>query len=113
MQTLERVCSFSGGGLRNLLARTREALVYEGALPVSAGSVERATRDARDVFIRSLRTAQRWELIRQVARTKRVGGGEDYVELLDHLIVMEYRDNDGPWFDVNPAVLEASPHGQE
>jgi len=112
-QALSRACASSGGCIGNLVALIQNSVVYAKRLPVSGRAMEQAGRDLRDGYFRSIRDPQRWELIRQVHRTKRIEQVEDAVDLLGNMLVLEYLDREGPWFDVNPFVLEASKHGHQ
>jgi hypothetical protein len=82
------------------------AMSYVDNLPITAAAVEQAVRETRDGYILSL-FPQQWQYLRQVAEGKAVAPTEDFLQLLTNWAVLEYRDEDGPWYDVNPAAREA------
>jgi len=96
----------SGGYVRQLMTLARQATLYTSDLPITHEAVEQAIRDTRDSFVNGIRPSQ-WPILREVARTKTLSDAEDCLELLENLAVLEYRDGDGPWYDVNPMVREA------
>jgi len=106
VDTIRQLGRASGGSLRKLMMLTQNALAYADDLPLTACIVEQAIRDARDALVRSVGKTRRWQLLREIAQTKQVAASEDYLELLDSLFVLGYRDADGPWFDVNPLIQE-------
>jgi len=48
-----------------------------------------------------------WDLLRQVAKQKKVSGDEGYQTLIRSLYVFEYRAQNKSWFDINPILTEA------
>ncbi len=52
-------------------------------------------------------TANEWELLQQVKAQKAVVGEEGYQTLLRSLFVLEYLDELGTWFGLNPILAEA------
>ena len=105
--TQRRLCSASGGYIRNLMTMMRTATNYLDELPITASAVEQTVRDVRDGFVRTVHTAQQWQVLRTVAQTRQVADTEDSLQMLDSFAVLEYRDSDGPWYDVNAVVREA------
>jgi hypothetical protein len=105
-QTIRRLCTVSGGYFRNLMIFAQAAMSYVDNLPITAAAVEQAVRETRDGYILSL-FPQQWQYLRQVAEGKAVAPTEDFLQLLTNWAVLEYRDEDGPWYDVNPAAREA------
>ena len=53
------------------------------------------------------RTREQWQLLHKVAETKHITEADEYSLLLENFSVLEYRDIDGPWYDVNPVIREA------
>lgn len=107
-ETIKRLCAASGGYVRSLIALARAATNYVDDLPITTKAVEQNIRDARDGFVRAIRNQEQWQLLREVSNTKRISDSEDCLQLLDTFTVFEYRDAEGPWYDVNPIVREAS-----
>jgi hypothetical protein len=106
-ETVKRLCVASGGYLRNLITLAQTATNYLNDLPITRDAVEQTIRDARDGFIRSVHTPQQWQLLRNIAETGQITETEDCLFLLENFAVLEYRDQEGPWYDVNPVIREA------
>jgi hypothetical protein len=83
------------------------ALNYVDNLPISLDAVQQAIRDARDNVVRAIRKPHQWQVLKEVARTKSKSESDEFLQLLGNLMILEYRDDDGPWYDVNPVVREA------
>ena len=47
-----------------------------------------------------------WDLINQVVEQQLVRGEQEYQTLLRSMFVFEYRDDQGRWFGINPALAE-------
>ena len=47
-----------------------------------------------------------WELLLQVAQGQGMKGEDSYRALLRSMLIYEYRDGDGRWFGLNPALQE-------
>lgn len=103
--TLERLCQMSGGHARNLMVLLYSCIQQEDP-PISRAVLENVIKGFRDDLILSVTDAQ-WMLLRQIHQHKTVGEEPDYQVLLRSLFVYEYRDQQGRWFDVNPALIEA------
>jgi hypothetical protein len=103
---IDRLCAASGGYVRNLLVLARSALYNAEKLPVTIDAVEKAIKDVRDMLIRAIKKPQQWQVLSDVAQKKATTETEDFLQLLDNLLVLEYRDDDGPWYDVNPLTRE-------
>jgi len=103
--TVRRLCAVSGGYVRGLLSLMQQAI--RGAKEaIAAEHVERSIRARRELLVRSLDDPH-WKALREVARTQKIGKSEECLQLLDNLSVLEYRDDDGVWYDVNPVIREA------
>jgi hypothetical protein len=109
----QRLARASGGSPGKLLALTRSALLRVSALPLTYAAIDQAVRDARDFLVLNVGGPRRWEILRQVGQTKEVPPTEDVLELLDNGQILEYRDEQGLWFDVHPLLQEARSYGQE
>lgn len=105
--TVQRVCRASGGYVRGLMTLVRAATNYVDALPITGDAVEQTIRDARNGYVTSILTSKRWQILRDIAKSKPILEGEDYLQLLENFAILEYRDADGPWYDVNPVIREA------
>jgi len=107
-ETLRRLCTVSGGYLVTLMALMRANVIYSKALPFTLKVLERTINDHRDAKVTALSIKpDRWQILRQVAQKKAPVSSEEYPALLDTLMVLEYRDAEGPWHDVDPIVKEA------
>ncbi|MGH9847688.1 MAG: hypothetical protein ACREEM_54050 [Blastocatellia bacterium] len=104
--TEKRLCVMSGGYVRQLMTLMQEAVLYSPDWPIPREAVEQAIRDLRDGFAIGLRQSQ-WPILQKVAESARIESTEECAELHENLAVLEYRDAQGPWYDVNPAVREA------
>ncbi|NEO33027.1 MAG: ATP-binding protein [Symploca sp. SIO3C6] len=107
-ETLDRLCRISGGHVRNLLGLMFSCIQKSMKLPITQECVESVIREERSELIRAI-NEQEWQLLRQVAHSKKVNSEQGYQALLRSLFVFEYRDSkDGVWFDVNPMLVEAA-----
>jgi hypothetical protein len=102
--TLDRLCQISGGHARSLLVLLYSCLQQQDP-PISRGCLESVIKGYREDLALGV-TDQQWLLLNQVKQLKTVGDEAEYQTLLRSLFVFEYRDNQGRWFDVNPALLE-------
>ncbi len=104
--TLDRLCYISGGHARNLLRLLHRCIEKERHLPLSRGVLEATIRERCAQLALSLEEPE-WELLRQVAREKRVRQVRSLPSLIRSMFVFEYRDENGSWFDINPILAEA------
>ncbi|WP_442940570.1 P-loop NTPase fold protein [Nostoc sp.] len=104
--TLYRLCSVSGGHVRNLLGMLFRCL-QEVDPPISRSILETVIRDARDRLTLSV-DDQEWDLLFQVVQEQRVKGDKEYQTLLRSLFVFEYQDSQGRWFALNPLLTETA-----
>jgi hypothetical protein len=103
-ETLDRLCHISGGHIRNLLGLLFNCLQNQDP-PFSRQCVENAIKAYRDDIVLAIED-QEWELILQVVRQQAVKGEQEYQTLLRSMFVFEYRDEQGRWFGINPALAE-------
>ncbi|MGB8698664.1 MAG: ATP-binding protein [Thermosynechococcaceae cyanobacterium] len=103
--TCDRLCTISGGHIRNLLVLLYGCLQKQDP-PIDRDTLEDVITLQRDSLIKAIHT-QEWELLRQVNAQKAVIGEEGYQILLRSLFVFEYRDEQGTWFGLNPILAEA------
>ncbi len=106
-ETIIRLCTASGGYVRGLMTLVSGATTYVNDLPITSKAVEHAIRDSRNSYITSILTAKRWQILRNIAKNEPISETEDYLELLESFAVLEYRDIEGPWYQVNPIIREA------
>ncbi|HEY9670831.1 MAG TPA: hypothetical protein V6D11_05260 [Waterburya sp.] len=103
-ETLNRLCRISGGHVRHLLG-----LLYKGFWeedpPFLRNSVEKIINEYRNGLVAAI-DEHEWDLLRQVQASKQVNTDEQYRGLMRGMFVYEYRDNVGPWFDLNPVLAE-------
>ena len=105
-ETLDYLCRITGGHVRNVLRIVNEAIMEEGELPISRGSVANVVKAYRNQRLLAV-DKKEWELLRQVAETKKVAGDDQYQTLIRSMFVYEYQDELGPWFDINPLLKDA------
>jgi hypothetical protein len=104
-ETLDRLCRVSGGHVRNLLGLLFDCL-RENNPPISRECLEGVIRSRRDYLTSSI-DDEEWELLFQVVQYQTVRGDVEYQTLLRSMFVFEYRDREGTWFGINPALEEA------
>ncbi|NEQ09059.1 MAG: ATP-binding protein [Moorea sp. SIO4E2] len=104
-ETLDRLCSISGGHVRELQTIIREWMTLEEKLPLSRAGLEYVIR-TRCNKIRLAIQPKEWELLRQVHKSQEVIGEDYYRLLVRSLFVYEYYDDQGSWFTVNPILVE-------
>jgi hypothetical protein len=102
--TLDRLCRFSGGHVRNLLGLLFNCLRQENP-PITRECLEGVIRERRDTLTSSIND-QEWELLFQVVQHQTVRGDPEYQTLLRSMFVFEYRDQEGCWYGINPALEE-------
>lgn len=103
-ETLDRLCSISGGHVRNLLGLLYNCLQAEDP-PLSRECLEDAILESRDGLVLAI-TDDEWDLLRQVVQRQSVSGEADYEILLRSLFVFEYQSKQGRWFGINPLLAE-------
>ncbi len=104
-ETLNRLCRVSGGHVRNLLGLLFDCLRQENP-PILRECLESVIRERRDYLLSSI-DDEEWELLFQVVQQQAVKGDTEYQTLLRSMFVFEYRDRDGCWYGINPALEEA------
>ncbi len=106
--TLDRLCRISGGHVRNLLGLLYGCLQQQDP-PFSSAVLEGVIRTYKDDLSLTI-TDEQWILLQHVAQHKNIGNEPGYQHLLRSLFVFEYREADGRWFDLNPALAEVIAH---
>jgi len=105
-EILNQLCRVSGGHPRNLMRLVRECIRKKKSLPLSADALEDVIRENKNKASLPLSGVE-WELLREVKASKNIQEYEKYHSLLRNHFVLEYRDKDGSWFDVNPILTGA------
>ena len=103
LDQLDRLCYISGGHVRNLLVILYSCLQKQDP-PISSSCLEKVIQIQHDTLIRSI-TDDEKELLQKIKKNQQVRGEEEYKILLRSLLVFEYQDNQGVWFDINPIYL--------
>lgn len=101
---MKRLCIASGGYVRSLMTMAQQSINYSPSLPINEKAVEAAIKSFRNSLIRGFRDSH-WKTLRDIAQTKKIT--EESLTLLKNEAVLEYVDDDGPWYDVHPVVREA------
>lgn len=104
-ETLDRLCYASGGHLRNLLRLFHRQIEKERQFPLSRASLDATICERREQLLRAITSEER-QVLQSVFRHKAVSGDADYQVLIRSLLVFEYRDDLGSWFDVNPILKD-------
>ena len=102
--TLNRLVTISGGHMRNLM-RLLYGCLQKGDPPIKQATLESVIRDERDALM-GLIDAQEWALLFEAISQRDEQGNEAYNPLLRSLFLYEYRDEEGRWFGLNPALAE-------
>ncbi|HEY9741630.1 MAG TPA: P-loop NTPase fold protein [Coleofasciculaceae cyanobacterium] len=105
-QTLDRLCSVSGGHVRDLLRLLNTWIKKGRQLPLSGETLEDVIRSRRNEMTMPV-SDEEWELLRQVRQRKKVSDDQGYQKLIRSRLVFEYRDKGESWFDINPILAEA------
>ncbi|MEB3883616.1 ATP-binding protein [Lyngbya sp. CCY1209] len=103
--TLDRLCTVSGGHVRSLLVLLYSCLQQEDP-PIPRDVLENVIRQRRHQLLLAIESEE-WGLLRHVAQTKKLSGLTEYQTLLRSLWVFEYRHNKDYWFDINPVLAQA------
>lgn len=104
--TLDRLIRVSGGHVRNLLVLLYSCL-QENDPPIQRDCLEMVIREYRDDLVSAI-SEDEWTLLHQILQNKdNVKGEEEYQTLLRSMFLFEYRDVEGRWFDINPAIAES------
>ena len=102
-ETLDYLCSMSGGHVRNLLIILRSWINKARKLPLDREKLEEVLVNQRSEMMTSI-TKDEWELIHRVQQEKQLAGDKDYDKLIHNRFVFEYRDHQGSWYDINPLL---------
>lgn len=103
-ETLDRLCRISGGHVRNLLGLLYNCLQHEDP-PFTRSCLETVIKGYCDDMLLAVDDGE-WGLISQVVQQQLVRGEKEYQTLLRSMFVFEYRDEQGRWFGINPALAE-------
>jgi hypothetical protein len=104
-ETLDRLCRISGGNVRTLRDLIYRCL-QEEELPLSRTSAEAVIRETRDSLVVAVDDHE-WELLVQVAKEHQLTEETADQILRRSRFVLEYEDELGRWYNVNPLLLEA------
>lgn len=104
VETLNTLCLASGGHVRNLLIILNDWINKDKKMPLSLAGLNKVITDQFSNIIQGI-TSDEWELLRKVKEEKTVSGDYQYEKLIRNLLVYEYRDDQGSWYDVNPILL--------
>ncbi len=102
--TLTRLCRVSGGHIRNLLGLLYSCLQRQDP-PFSSPCLEAVIKDYRDDLLLAI-DEEEWQLLYEVVNQQNLRGESDYQRLLRSMFVFEYRDMQGRWFGISPALAE-------
>ncbi len=102
--TLNRLCRVSGGHIRNLLGLLYSCLQRQDP-PFTEDCLEAVIKDYRDDLLLAI-NEQEWQLLYEVVNQQNLKGDSEYQRLLRSMFVFEYRDVQGRWFGISPALAE-------
>lgn len=103
--TLKELCLKSGGHVRNLLRLLNTWIRKEKKLPLSGKQLQATVVNEQADDLTNI-TEDEWELLRQVRQGKGLAGDFNYQKLIRTLLVYEYRDDRGSWYEVNPILAD-------
>ena len=104
-ETLDRLCTISGGHVRSLLILLYSCLQKEDP-PLTRQSLEEVILQRRHQLTLAIEAEEK-QMLRQVAATKKLSGQMEYQTLLRSLWVFEYHQAQHFWYDINPILAEA------
>ncbi|MGK7892233.1 MAG: ATP-binding protein, partial [Xenococcus sp. (in: cyanobacteria)] len=104
-EILEELCLKSGGHVRNLLRLLNTWIRKEKKLPLSGKQLQATVVNEQADDLTNI-TEDEWELLRQVRQGKGLAGDFNYQKLIRTLLVYEYRDDRGSWYEVNPILAD-------
>lgn len=104
--TLDALCIASGGHVRNLLIILHPWIMNDKKLPLSVDGLNKMITHQLSEETQQI-TTDEWELLRKVKETKSVSGDFYYEKLIRNLLVYEYRDDQGSWYDVEPVLARS------
>jgi hypothetical protein len=107
LQTLDYLCHASGGHIRNLLRLLNTCIKKEMQFPITRQSLDSVIIEYRSERILAINPYE-WTLLSQVVENKKITRDDGYQALIRSMFVYEYRDNAGPWFDINPILSDAT-----
>jgi AAA ATPase domain len=108
VQTLDQLCLMSGGHSRNLMQYIQKAIERTESLPIKSLAVKRAISETRDTYRNAIEPHQ-WEILAQVAKSKRKPNDDKHSVLLLNRSILEYCfvDEEGEmcrWYDIHPVI---------
>jgi AAA ATPase domain len=108
VQTLDQLCLMSGGHSRNLMQYIQKAIERTENLPIKSLAVKRAISETRDTYRNAIEPHQ-WEILAQVAKSKRKPNDDKHSVLLLNRSILEYcyMDEEGElcrWYDIHPVI---------
>jgi AAA ATPase domain len=104
--TLDALCIASGGHVRNLLIILNNWIMKDKNLPLSFAGLNKVMTAQLSEQTQGI-TPDEWELLRIVKNEKNVSGTLGYEKLIRNLLVYEYRDDEGVWYDVEPVLARS------
>lgn len=105
---MRRLCQVSGGFGRQLLRLFQDSLSAQRAIPVELPAVEHAIQQGRNSFADGLLfQPEAWPRLQKIADERPDRLDQSDLSLLDRQYILDYRDAEGHWYDVNPLVREA------
>jgi hypothetical protein len=106
VETLDALCLASGGHVRNLLIILNSWIMKDKNLPLTLEGLNKVLTNQLSEQIQGI-TPDEWELLRIVKNEKNVSGDFGYEKLIRNLLVYEYRDDEGSWYDVEPILANS------
>ncbi|WP_287128147.1 AAA family ATPase [Candidatus Cyanaurora vandensis] len=105
-EDLERLCSISGGHVRDLIFMMQEVINGTENLPIGSKAVNRAIAKLRDLYRLNVNDGE-WIFLAKVHLCKMMPNTNEHRKLLLSRCILEYKpgENDPVWYDVHPTIL--------
>lgn len=101
---VETFCESAGGHFRLLMTLVRQSATVSTQLPISAEAAKAATNDISHFYDRCVRGEHARSILTEVHQTKAIPDDPLTLSLLEDLLVFEYIDSEGLWYDANPMI---------
>ena len=105
-ETLDRLCRISGGHVRTLVRMLFSCLRKKEQLPLSRDCLESVIVSELYSSILGITSEEWWDKLFRVAEQNNMVVDIEYQKMLHSLYILEYWDQKGGWFDINPLLKE-------
>ena len=99
-----RLALASGGAIREFLELAQDATLDAAGETISLADVNRTLERRRQRLRDRVDANGWWDVLVEIARTKRLAAGDEYLEVLFQRLAFQY--NGDIWYDVHPLISE-------